>query len=94
MVFRYEHENICTLLCIPIEQDVVLLCAIPKCADSGCDVLCWSCCGVTCCVLATGDYPESLKACGGDNLPKFTPEESAMLKGSTDFLGINFYTGK
>lgn len=44
--------------------------------------------------MAAGDYPESLKACAGDNLPKFTPEESAMLKGSTDFLGINFYTGK
>lgn len=41
-----------------------------------------------------GDYPESLKTCAGGNLPKFTPEESQLVKGSTDFLGVNFYTGK
>lgn len=45
-------------------------------------------------VLCAGDYPESLKTCAGANLPKFTPEESQLVKGSTDFLGINFYTGK
>jgi len=44
--------------------------------------------------LFFGDYPDSLKTCAGAHLPKFTPEESRMIKGSTDFLGINFYTGK
>lgn len=51
---------------------------------------------VLCCVVLrwSGDYPESLKSCAGGNLPKFTPEQSQLVKGSTDFLGINFYTGK
>jgi beta-glucosidase len=45
-------------------------------------------------LLLLGDYPESLKTCAKDLLPSFTAEESALLKGSLDFLGINFYTGK
>ena len=28
----------------------------------------------------------------GHRLPKFSPAESKMLKGSYDFLGINYYT--
>ena len=28
----------------------------------------------------------------GHRLPKFSPAESEMLKGSLDFLGINYYT--
>jgi beta-glucosidase len=28
----------------------------------------------------------------GNRLPKFTKEQSAMLKGSLDFLGLNYYT--
>eukprot|EP00878_Enallax_costatus_P009751 GHUV01010184.1.p1 GENE.GHUV01010184.1~~GHUV01010184.1.p1 ORF type:complete len:541 (+),score=93.23 GHUV01010184.1:583-2205(+) len=44
--------------------------------------------------LFFGDYPDSLKKCTGTNLPSFTAEQSALLKGSLDFLGINFYTGK
>ncbi|AEE32673.2 beta glucosidase 36 [Arabidopsis thaliana] len=27
----------------------------------------------------------------GDRLPKFTPKQSALLKGSLDFLGLNYY---
>ncbi|EQC24955.1 hypothetical protein SDRG_17160 [Saprolegnia diclina VS20] len=38
-----------------------------------------------------GDYPEAMKARLGDRLPRFTPEESALLKGSNDFFGINHY---
>ncbi|WIA44472.1 hypothetical protein OEZ86_007218 [Tetradesmus obliquus] len=44
--------------------------------------------------LFFGDYPASLKSCAKDVLPSFTAEESKLLKGSLDFLGINFYTGK
>jgi len=40
-----------------------------------------------------GDYPESVKERMGDDLPKFTEEEKALLKGSSsDFLGWNTYT--
>jgi len=40
-----------------------------------------------------GDYPDSVKERMGDDLPKFTEEEKAMLKGSSsDFLGWNAYT--
>jgi beta-glucosidase/6-phospho-beta-glucosidase/beta-galactosidase len=45
-------------------------------------------------LFMAGDYPSSLKSCAGSNLPKFTDEESRLVKGSLDFLGINFYTGK
>ena len=27
----------------------------------------------------------------GDRLPKFTPQESDLVKGSLDFLGLNYY---
>jgi len=52
--------------------------------------------GVLSCVHldSVGDYPASLKACAGANLPAFTAEQSRLVKGSLDFLGINFYTGK
>ncbi|KAL8142293.1 hypothetical protein V2J09_015325 [Rumex salicifolius] len=42
--------------------------------------------------LIFGDYPSSMKTRVGDRLPRFTPSESAMLKGSLDFVGINHYT--
>ncbi|OQR94490.1 glycoside hydrolase [Achlya hypogyna] len=38
-----------------------------------------------------GDYPEVMKTRLGDRLPRFTPEESALLKGSSDFFGLNHY---
>jgi beta-glucosidase/6-phospho-beta-glucosidase/beta-galactosidase len=44
--------------------------------------------------LHIGDYPASLKRCKGNLLPRFTPEEVALVKGSLDFQGINFYTAK
>jgi len=40
----------------------------------------------------TGDYPESVKKRLGKDLPAFTEEEKALLKGSTDFIGWNSYT--
>ncbi|XP_050211260.1 vicianin hydrolase-like [Mercurialis annua] len=42
--------------------------------------------------ITYGDYPESMKTYVGNRLPKFTKEESEVLKGSLDFMGINYYT--
>jgi len=39
-----------------------------------------------------GDYPESLKVRLGDKLPEFTVSEKEMLKGSSDFFGLNHYS--
>ncbi|XP_024159524.1 beta-glucosidase 12 isoform X3 [Rosa chinensis] len=42
--------------------------------------------------LTNGEYPHSMRSLVGDRLPKFTKEQSEMLKGSFDFLGLNYYT--
>ncbi|KAB5519660.1 hypothetical protein DKX38_023979 [Salix brachista] len=42
--------------------------------------------------LTNGDYPRNMHDFVGGRLPKFTTEESKMLKGSYDFIGINYYT--
>ncbi|XP_058737389.1 beta-glucosidase 30-like isoform X2 [Vicia villosa] len=39
-----------------------------------------------------GDYPRIMKELVGIRLPKFTKKEKHMLKGSTNFIGINYYT--
>ena len=39
-----------------------------------------------------GDYPQSMIERVKERLPRFTPEESALIKGSTDFIGLNHYT--
>lgn len=39
-----------------------------------------------------GDYPSSMRQRVGNRLPIFTARESALLKGSLDFVGINHYT--
>lgn len=41
-----------------------------------------------------GDYPEIMKKKVGNRLPSFTPEQSKMLKNSSDFIGINYYTAR
>jgi beta-glucosidase/6-phospho-beta-glucosidase/beta-galactosidase len=38
-----------------------------------------------------GDYPISMKKALGNRLPKFTMEQCELLKGSYDFIGINYY---
>ncbi|CZR65515.1 related to beta-glucosidase [Phialocephala subalpina] len=40
----------------------------------------------------SGDYPALLKKLLGNKLPEFTLEESKLLKGSSDFFGLNHYT--
>ena len=42
--------------------------------------------------ITYGDYPQSMKSLVGNRLPKFTEVESKLLKGSIDFLGLNYYT--
>lgn len=39
-----------------------------------------------------GNYPQSMIDRVGDRLPIFTVEEQEMLKGSSDFFGLNHYT--
>jgi len=41
-----------------------------------------------------GDYPMSMRLTLGDRLPKFTPDEVALLHGSCDFFGLNYYTAQ
>ncbi|ESQ30397.1 hypothetical protein EUTSA_v10012352mg, partial [Eutrema salsugineum] len=41
--------------------------------------------------LVYGDYPKIMKEMIGDRLPRFTPQESELVKGSLDFLGLNYY---
>jgi beta-glucosidase len=43
-------------------------------------------------VHKTGNYPASMRAQLGDRLPHFTPEESKLLLGSSDYYGMNSYT--
>ncbi|KAJ9174426.1 hypothetical protein P3X46_013070 [Hevea brasiliensis] len=42
--------------------------------------------------LTYGHYPSSVKDLVGDRLLKFTYEEEQLLKGSYDFLGLQYYT--
>jgi len=42
--------------------------------------------------LTNGDYPHSMQSLVGNRLPKFTEEQSKLVKGSFDFLGLNYYT--
>ncbi|CAL5214162.1 unnamed protein product [Lathyrus oleraceus] len=39
-----------------------------------------------------GDYPQIMRKLVGNRLPKFTKKDKKMLNGSTDFIGINYYT--
>jgi len=42
--------------------------------------------------ITYGDYPHTMRSLVGGRLPKFSAVQSAMLKGSYDFLGLNYYT--
>jgi len=41
--------------------------------------------------LVYGDYPDVMKKYLGSRLPAFTNFESNLVKGSFDFLGLNYY---
>ncbi|KAL0716618.1 hypothetical protein Bca4012_065940 [Brassica carinata] len=41
--------------------------------------------------LTNGTYPQIMIDAVGDRLPSFSPEESNLVKGSYDFLGLNYY---
>ncbi|GKV53965.1 hypothetical protein SLEP1_g60476 [Rubroshorea leprosula] len=41
--------------------------------------------------LVYGDYPRVMKKNAGSRIPVFTNVESDQVKGSFDFIGINFY---
>ncbi|CDP15638.1 unnamed protein product [Coffea canephora] len=42
--------------------------------------------------ITYGDYPKRMRDIVKSRLPKFSEEESQNLKGSFDFLGLNYYT--
>ncbi|XP_048137289.1 beta-glucosidase 12-like [Rhodamnia argentea] len=42
--------------------------------------------------ITYGNYPHSMRSLIGKRLPKFTKEQSLMVEGSFDFLGLNYYT--
>ena len=43
-------------------------------------------------IYGSGDYPASMREQLGHRLPQFTAEEKALVKGSSDFYGMNTYT--
>jgi len=42
--------------------------------------------------LTTGKYPQSMRSLIGKRLPNFSKKQARLLKGSFDFLGLNYYT--
>lgn len=42
--------------------------------------------------LNSGSYPVEMVHYVGERLPKFSIEQSDMVKGSFDFIGINYYS--
>ncbi|MBA0755706.1 hypothetical protein Gogos_022349 [Gossypium gossypioides] len=44
--------------------------------------------------LMNVEYPESMRRLVKDRLPVFTLEQNELVKGSFDFIGINYYTSR
>ncbi|CAK7350621.1 unnamed protein product [Dovyalis caffra] len=43
-------------------------------------------------VLSWGRYPSSMRSLVGERLPKFSEKQAGSIKGSFDFIGLNYYT--
>ena len=41
--------------------------------------------------LVFGDYPDIVKKNAGKRIPALTPRESKLIKGSFDFIALNYY---
>ena len=70
--------------------------------------ICYSCLSVVLCIcfnrsysalptrfmhpLTHGDYPKIMKRTAGCRLPTFTKNQSELVEGSFDFVGLNYYT--
>ncbi|KAK9291175.1 hypothetical protein L1049_009363 [Liquidambar formosana] len=44
--------------------------------------------------LVTGDYPISMKSIVRERLPEFSSAQAELVKGSYDYVGINYYTAR
>lgn len=44
--------------------------------------------------IISGNYPTTMKERIGNRLPKFTEQQSQQLKGTFDFIGVNYYTSQ
>lgn len=44
--------------------------------------------------ITYGDYPKVMRELVGNRLPKFTKEQSKLVRGSFDFFGVNYYTAR
>lgn len=42
--------------------------------------------------LTIGDYPNSMRSLVGSRLPKFSTYQAQLVRGSFDFIGLNYYT--
>ncbi|ESW05701.1 hypothetical protein PHAVU_011G202000 [Phaseolus vulgaris] len=42
--------------------------------------------------MTIGEYPKSMQSLVGSRLPKFSADEIKLVRGSFDFIGINYYT--
>lgn len=42
--------------------------------------------------LVFGEYPQSMRKLVQKRLPKFSVEEANLVKGTFDFIGMNYYT--
>ena len=42
--------------------------------------------------LTNGEYPKTMQSLVGKRLPKFSANEIKLLRGSFDFIGLNYYT--
>ncbi|KAI4324287.1 hypothetical protein L6164_023838 [Bauhinia variegata] len=42
--------------------------------------------------LTRGEYPKEMQSLVGNRLPKFSKEQSKLVNGSFDFIGLNYYT--